>query len=178
MQFYHEEKNFCLLGIDREDFISRMMEWSNDDQATHYMVTGLYPGNREQIGKTYDDLIKGDNVVFSIISKQSGKTIGFAGLYDIRWQPRFAEFRIIIGDRKFHGKGIGTRAAQFIVSYAFRSLNLNKVWLGVNAENKSAVKSYQKAGFKQEGVLRQEVWRNNRYYDAIRMSVLSKDHGS
>ena len=139
------------------------------------MVNGLYPGNREQIGKLYDDAVSGRHVVFAVIDKKARTVYGFVGLYEIQWQPRFAEFRIIL-DRKLWGRGIGTAIVVFVVSYAFERLNLNKVWLGVNEENKRALQSYEKAGFKKEGVLREEVYRNNRYYNAIRMSILRSDY--
>ena len=62
-----------------------------------------------------------------------------------------------------------------MIDYGFDKLNLNKIWLGVNSENKAAVKSYKAAGFVEEGVLRQEIYRNGRYYDATRMSILREE---
>jgi lysyl-tRNA synthetase class I len=38
------------------------------------------------------------------------------------------------------------------------------------------VKSYEKSGFKIEGILRDEMYRNGRYYDMIRMSVLRPEY--
>lgn len=173
--FYHEENEIGFIGIDKEDFVKNMYGWSNDDEVTHLMFTGIWPGNYEKLEQIYIDLIKGDNVVFAIVDKISDKTIGFCGLYRIQWQPRFAEYRIIIGDKTFWGRGIGTLAAKFIVKYAFEKLNLNKVHLGVNVENKAAIRSYEKAGFKHEGIVRQEIYRNGKYYDAHKMSVLQEE---
>ncbi|MEK6938088.1 MAG: GNAT family protein [Nanoarchaeota archaeon] len=174
-KFYHEENEIGFIGIDKEDFIKNMYEWSNDDEITHLMFTGIWPGNYETLEQTYTNLVKGDNVVFAIVDKKNDKIIGICGLYGIQWQPRFAEYRILIGNKAYWGKGIGTMAATFILKYAFRKLNLNKVHLGVNVENKGAVKSYEKAGFKHEGIVRQEIYRNGRYYDAHKMSVLREE---
>ncbi|MGZ3692085.1 MAG: GNAT family N-acetyltransferase, partial [Pseudobdellovibrio sp.] len=60
--------------------------------------------------------------------------------------------------------------------YAFEALNMNKVWLGVNIENKRAYESYLKCGFKPEGILRQELYRNNTFYDVARMSLLKDEY--
>jgi RimJ/RimL family protein N-acetyltransferase len=174
-KYFYEEKEIGLIGIDKEDFVRNIYAWSNDDEVTHLMYTGVWPGNYENLEKTYDELTKGNNIIFAIVDKNSEKTIGFCGLYDIQWQPRFAEYRIIIGDRKFWGRGIGTLAAKFIIKYAFERINLNKVHLGVNIENKAAIRSYEKAGFKHEGIARQEIYRNGRYYDAYKMSVLKNE---
>lgn len=57
-------------------------------------------------------------------------------------------------------------------------MNLEKVWLGVNAANMAALSCYKKAGFQEEGILRKEVFRNNKYYDIIRMSILREEYVS
>ena len=46
----------------------------------------------------------------------------------------------------------------------------------MTADNAGAVRAYEKAGFQIEGRLRQELYRNSRYYDAIRMSVLRDEY--
>ena len=38
------------------------------------------------------------------------------------------------------------------------------------------MRCYEKAGFVHEGELRDEVYRNSRYYNAIRMSVLRSEY--
>ncbi len=63
-----------------------------------------------------------------------------------------------------------------MVVHGFEKLNLNRIYLGVNAENKSGVRAYEKSGFTREGVLRQEQYRNFRYYDVIRMGILRSDY--
>jgi len=167
---------FYLRGIKLEDYTDGLFNWANNQEVTHYMVTGLKPSIKENFAKLYSDIINNPTeVVFTIVDKESDKAIGLVGLYRMDLQVRSAEFRIIIGDKKFWGKGIGTLCAKTIVDYAFRNLNLNKVWLGVNEENIGAYKSYLKAGFVEEGKLRQEIYRNNKYYDAIRMSFLRSE---
>lgn len=169
-------KDVYLRGIRKEDFTEGLFFWANDQDVTHFMVTGLKPSIKEHMEKLFTDTINNDKeLVFTIVDKQSDKAVGFVGLYQINPQVRSAEFRIIIGDRSFWGKGIGTECTKFIIKYAFESLNLNKVWLGVNDENIGAIKSYQKSGFVNEGRLRQEIYRNNRYYDAVRMSILKEE---
>ncbi len=172
-------KEVYLRGIQKEDFTEGLFYWANDQEVTQYMVTGLKPSTKEGMEKLYNDTISsiqgGTEVVFAIVERQSGKNIGIVGLYQINQQVRSVEFRILIGDKSFWRKGIGTECTNILVDYAFRNLNLNKVWLGVNEENLGAVKSYEKAGFFREGKLRQEVYRNNKYYDAIRMSLLRNE---
>ena len=166
-----------LRGLEREDLKSNYFQWANDPEVTYYMEMGLMPNNPERLEEEYLAMVKNRNdVVMGIVDKKTEKLIGSCGLYTINWVARKAEFRIIIGEKEYWAKGYGQEVALLLLRYAFEKLNINKVWLGVNAENIKGVKSYERAGFVREGVLRQEIYRNNRYYDAIRMSILREEY--
>lgn len=170
-------KKIYLRGLEKEDLTGNYFQWANDSEVTHYMFMGAVPNNIQLLEEEYDKLIRSEHdVVFAIIDKKTDTHIGNAGLYTINWISRSAEYRTIIGEKKFWGKGYGTEATKLVLEYAFDKLNLNKVWLGVNAENTAAVKCYENAGFIREGVLREEIYRNGKYYNAIRMSVLRKEY--
>lgn len=166
-----------LRGLERKDLAGNMFQWANDAEVTHYMVMGALPNNIELLEEEYEQLVKSKNdVVFAVVDKKTDIHIGNVGLYVINWISRTAEFRIIIGEKEYWNKGYGTEAAKLTVKYGFEKLNLNRVWLGVNAEYKSAIKSYENAGFVHEGILRQEIYRNSKYYDAVRMSILREEY--
>lgn len=165
-----------LRGLEKEDLKGNMFNWANDSEVTHYMYTGLKPNTMEVLEKEYDNVVHSDkDVVFAIMDKKTKQHIGNVGLYTINWLYRSAEYRIIIGEKSFWSKGYGAEAAELVLNYGFEKLNLNKIWLGVNTENQAAVKSYHKAGFKNEGTLREEIYRNGKYYDALRMSILRSE---
>ena len=170
-------KKLYLRGLEKDDLRGNMFRWANDSEVTYYIYTGLMPNSIELMEEEYNRLIRSDkDVIFAICDKKTDTHIGNVGLYTINWIARSVEYRIIIGEKKFWGKGYGTESARLVIDYGFNKLNLNKIWLGVNAENKAAVKSYKNAGFAHEGVLREEIYRNGKYYDAIRMSILRKEY--
>jgi RimJ/RimL family protein N-acetyltransferase len=55
------------------------------------------------------------------------------------------------------------------------TLNLNRVFLRVYAENVRAKRAYDKAGFVEEGRLREGVYKYGKYDDVIVMSVLRSE---
>jgi ribosomal-protein-alanine N-acetyltransferase len=154
-----------------------LASWVNDDDVTYFMFTGQRPAAvarvAEEIRRQGEDSA---HIVFVVEDRATGKPIGTAGLYDAHTTARKAEFRVLLGDREFWNKGYGTEITELLTFYGFDRLNLNKVWLGVIVENAGAVRAYEKAGFRVEGRLRQELYRNSRYYDAIRMSVLRDEY--
>jgi RimJ/RimL family protein N-acetyltransferase len=59
--------------------------------------------------------------------------------------------------------------------HGFETLNLNRIYLRVYADNPRARRSYEKAGFVEEGCLRESVFRHGKYGDLFIMSVLRSE---
>jgi RimJ/RimL family protein N-acetyltransferase len=59
-----------------------------------------------------------------------------------------AEYHIFIGNKKYWGKGIAYSATKQILTFANKVLKLKSVFLYVNSENVTAIKLYEKIGFK------------------------------
>ena len=167
-----------LRSLERAD-LQLMAEWLNDADVTRLLFMGLFPSSPEMLTAQWErERSNPEEVTFAVCDKQSSAFVGTTGLYRIHWVMRTGEFRVFLGDKRVWNRGIGTECVKLMVIYGFEKLNLNKVWLGVNAENAGGVRAYQKAGFVHEGVLRQEQYRNFRYYDAIRMSLLRSEYES
>jgi RimJ/RimL family protein N-acetyltransferase len=168
-----------LAPFQRDEFIECMDRWVNDPAVTAMMFTGTFPRTRDQIGGEYDTLLRDSGTaIFRLAPQDDIRAVGFAGLFSINWVVRSAEFRILIGMPEVWNGGLGTAATRLLVRYAFLRLNLNKVWLGVNAGNLAAQRCYEKAGFVREGVLRSEMYCDGAYHDVVRMSVLRGEFSS
>lgn len=166
-----------LRGIERKDLQGAFFQWANNSEVTKYMYMGMTPAYIENLEEWYNSIRQNNkDFPFLIIDKNNNQMIGTAGLYETNWFYRMAEFRIVVGEKKYWGKNYGAEATELILDYGFSKLNLHKIWLGVNAENEKAINCYVNAGFIQEGVLRDEIYRNGKYYDAIRMSILKSEH--
>jgi RimJ/RimL family protein N-acetyltransferase len=99
-----------------------------------------------------------------------GASKGFAVFHDAN-QPVVELFRIAL-DRA--GGGEGDAFFRALVNYAFRDLAAARLWLDASAENPRAVKIYTRAGFREEGRLRQHWHRPTlgRAVDLILMGML------
>lgn len=160
-----------------EGDISAIAKWLNDEEVTYYMFYGQFPMSISRTTKMIKEQVESpNNVVLIIEDKKTNSPIGFGGLYDIHLTARKAELRVLIGEKDYWGKGYGTETVELLTFYGFDRLHLNKVWLGVTDENKAAVRAYEKVGYKVEGILRQDIYRNSRYYNSIRMSILREEY--
>ena len=81
---------------------------------------------------------------------------------------------IFIGEEEALSKGYGSEAAELMIRYAFEELQLHKLYLRVLAGNERAKKSYEHAGFVQEGYFRDDVLLPGGYQDVIFMGILNE----
>jgi|SRR5579864_1652794 len=169
-------KRVYLRDFRRTD-LDAMVAWINDQEVTRLLFMGGRPANLELLEEQWErDQRNQHEVTFAVCLIDGDVFVGTTGLYSINWMMHSAEFRVFLGDRTAWGRGIGTECTKLMVVYGFEKLNLNRIWLGVNQENVGGVRAYEKAGFVREGVLRQEQFRNFRYYDAVRMAILRSEY--
>lgn len=76
------------------------------------------------------------------------KTIGHISL--VKSRNNWYETQIVIGNKKYLNKGIGTKAVQLLIKKAHR-LGISKIYLEVRPTNIRAVKAYEKCGFEKTG---------------------------
>ena len=115
-----------------------------------------------------------DRLDLAIVSKATGRTVGEAVLN--KWSPddESCNFRIMIG-ADGRGQGLGTEATRMVVDYAFEQLGLYRISLTVFAFNPRGRRVYEKAGFVEEGRLRQAVALDGERHDDIMMSILAPE---
>jgi RimJ/RimL family protein N-acetyltransferase len=99
------------------------------------------------------------------VIRVDGRPIGVVQLVDIDPIHRSAELTIRIGEEADRGRGYGTEALRLAVGFAWRDLNLHRVWARVFATNARAIRAFQKAGFVEEGRLREAAHIGGRYVD-------------
>ena len=63
-----------------------------------------------------------------------------------------------------------------MLKYAFQTLGMHKVTAEVLSENAPSVAMCKKCGFSVDGCLRDDVYKNGRYYDVLTMSILIEEN--
>ncbi|KLE15938.1 GNAT family protein [Clostridium sp. C8] len=113
---------------------------------------------------------------FAIEDLKTGKYIGGCSINECDVKNRTCVVGIMIGDKEYWGKGYGSDALKVLIKFIFEEVNMNKIKLNVFSFNNRAIACYKKVGFKEEGILKKEIYRNGRYYDEIIMAMFKDDN--
>jgi len=154
-----------------------LFRWINEREQV--LLNSLYrPVHQGAHDSWFEDIQRRANVaIFAIRLATDGRLIGTCQLHDIHPVHRTAELQIRIGDVTQRGAGKGTEAVRLLLDFAFSDLNLNRIYLHVFEENSAALRSYEKAGFVREGVLRQAAYVDGQYRNLVLMSLLRGERG-
>lgn len=117
----------------------------------------------------------GQVVQYIIEEKETGRPVGSVYFRDVDPKNHSAEYGIFIGEADARGKGYGTETARLFTEFGFAKLGLHRISLRLLAENLSARRSYEKAGFVQEGIFHDMVLLDGRYRDIVFMAKLAKE---
>lgn len=166
-------KQVRLRPVEMADAKGAYWRWLNDPETTRFLEVGQFPITRKALEETVRAIRHDSRTVFlAIMLQRTNVHVGNLKLGPIDWVHRHAPLGLIIGDKRFRGKGHGREAIELALQYAFGRLNLNKVTLGVSVDHKTAVHLYQRVGFKIEGRLRQHLFREGAYHDKFVMGLL------
>ena len=162
-----------LRPLESED-CKAFYSWTNDREVTEFSLSSYaYPQSKSDILTWLLDINKSTKTIsFGICSLETGDLIGYAGIASINSLNRCGEFFILIGAKEYWGKGMGTEATKLVTKYAFNTLGLHRVELSAYTLNPSAIRAYEKAGYKHEGVKRQSGFRNGEFIDKVQMAAL------
>ena len=164
--------------------IPQFVAWLNDPEVRKYLSVHM-PISMATEEQWFESTLKlpAPEQPYSIeIRKQptdveadSWQLIGNCSYMDMDHTVHSAEVGLFIGEKSVWNKGYGTDVMRLLLSFGFETLNLNRIFLRVDEGNKAGIRAYQKAGFIQEGRLRQAVYRDGQYDNLLIMSVLRSE---
>jgi RimJ/RimL family protein N-acetyltransferase len=112
------------------------------------------------------------NFLLGIRPLDRDKLLGLVELDGIIWPHGTSAVSIAIGEQAERGKGYGREAMALALDFAFRELNLHRVFLTVFSYNTAAMAMYEKLGFMHEGTHRQHLQRDGQRFDMLLYGML------
>ena len=163
----------CTLRPPRKDELSIYQRWFEDVDVLRF-TPGIGPLSDAKEEEWFDRVGEDPNAVQWVI-EVDGKPVGFTGIGGINWRHSNGETGIAIGDKSLWGKGIASEAMKLRTAFCFRELNLHKIRTRAFMENEASKRALQKAGYRETGIQREEMYREGRFRDIWMGEVLRDD---
>lgn len=163
-----------LRAVQRDD-LDRLWEILGSDLEIQSLVSARppMPRSRAHLRQQFEQQLQAEQPIPRFVIEVDQALVGRCELHSLDQYSRVCEVAIALG-RDYWGQGFGQDAVSVLVRYAFHHLNMNKVALHVLADDDRAVGAYKKAGFVEEGRLREHAWHDGAYRDVLAMAVLRR----
>ncbi|QSX07145.1 GNAT family N-acetyltransferase [Sedimentibacter sp. zth1] len=164
-------------AIEKED-LEQLMEWRNLPEFRKYFRE-YRDINENMQNKWFENTVVNDKntIMFSIFDNCTKKLIGCCGLCYINWVHRYADLSLYIGIDECYidDCGYAEEACKLLFDYGFNELNLNKIWTEIYEFDHKKKALYDKLGFNQDGLLRQNYFYEGRWWASRIISLLSSE---
>jgi|SRR4051812_35671921 len=134
-----------LQQFNKTDF-SRLISWIDSEEMLMQFAGGIFkfPLTQEQLA---DYLQDEKRIAFKVVTVDKDEVIGHAEV--LKMDDMSVKIcRVLIGDLSLRGKGYGQELMKKLVTFATKKLNATSIELNVYDWNVSAIKCYEKVGFK------------------------------
>lgn len=150
----------------REGHAPEAARWVAHPKVKQSFITP-YP---EDPGELFHYLNQSGRRYFSIAYQD--QPVGFIGAENIEVSARRLEMRKLVGNSDLRGKGIGKRATFAFLYYVYKILEFDKVYIHSTDVNIRNLNLNSHFGFQLEGVFLQEIVRDSKRRDVVRMGLL------
>ncbi len=170
------------------EHVDHVMSWVNDRAIVGNFATfaGKPFSREEELTYIARMVASREDRVFSIFAPttngdvQQRRYLGQCGVHQIFRRSAVGRVSVIVADRSDMGRGIGSAALAHLLDLAFMPLalggeGLHKVWLMCFEKNARARRTYQRLGFVEEGMLREEYFHEDSWHTMVRMGLLASE---
>lgn len=154
-----------------------LLEVTQDEAVMKYYGMAPFESKAEALGeinwfnKIYTQK---EGIRWVITEKGVGNYIGDIGFHNYETAHSRAEIGLKLA-KAFWRKGIMTEALEQVLKYGFMVMQLNRIEAVVDPENAACLGLLKKAGFVEEGTLREYEHEAKGYVDLVMLSLLKKD---
>lgn len=160
-----------LRTVTRAD-VPKFLRWINDPATNHYLIRGDFPMGWDDETEWVDKISRRKEGELNLGIEVP--ELGLVGLMSLRvgsWTDRTAGTGTMIGEAAARGKGYGTEAKMLLLGHAFRRINLRKVYSEVCVKNVASHKCQLRCGYREEGRLIGDLFRDGEYHDRVILAV-------
>ncbi len=152
------------------------IKWRKDD-----LIWSMLGGTKYFVSEAYekkwieDSIFNSSDIRLAVCVKENDQYIGNVYITNIDMINRTGISHVLIGEKTYWGNGYAGEALKLLLDYAFNERGLHRIAALVLESNIQSIKMFTKLGYKQEGLLRQSIYKNGRYNNQVILSILNEN---
>lgn len=150
-------------------------KWRMDPSITELLGGPSYFASLHKEQKWVEEKIcsTADYLYLAICLRKSDAMIGYTSINNIDFRNKKAEWGgTIIGEKEYWGKGIAKAAAILMLRYVFDELGMHRCYGYCLQEHEVSNRLLLSLNFSQEGILRDNIFKNGAFHNTILYSIL------
>jgi len=169
------QRQSVYLSALRDGDIHKLFSWINDRDTVMWNAPFAPTHFRNHVEWFEAVRQRTDLAIFAIRAVDEDRLVGTCQLHSFHPVHRSAELQIRIGEGRDRGKGYGRSALALLLRHGFLDKNLSRIQLSVFSDNFAAIQLYSRAGFQEEGRLRQAAYIDGQFKDVLVMGLLRSE---
>lgn len=160
--------------LNSKEYMSWLRDY--DVMKTINRLDYLRPVSFYEVREYCEGVMRSKNDIFMAIYHKDGNEFIGTLRVKIGWETRTADVGIMIGEKDYWGKGIGTDAVSTICGYLFERLAFRRLTAGLMGVNLAMLRVFERVGFQREGVFRMQDYYEGKYVDHIYLGCFREEY--
>jgi len=149
------------------------MKWYNDPEIFGHIRDMSYLTNLEEQRRWVEDTNRDPTQkVFSVFYIPDDCLIGDGGFMHLNWEDKKGEIGLVIGEKKYHRRGLGQELRWLLCQYGFEVLGLHNILGEHFSNNPVSLHNAFKTGAKLMGTRRESKFHEGAWIDTYYTDLL------
>ena len=158
-----------------EEALAAIAKWRSDGEVNRYIRHGYK--TLGEVRTWYRAYFSSEaNCLLGILVDD--QLIGYCTIEHMNLDDKKCEVGILIGEKDYWHKGIGSAVVRELLKRAFTELSMHRVEAVIHADNVASIHCFSRAGFQLDGTLRDTKYREGRYVNLLFYSILDSEWDS
>ncbi len=155
----------------KEEHLEQVLKWRTKENVTKFMFTDIEYNLINQ-KKWFEKVSKRPTEKYWVIAIK-GNLIGLLSLNNLDFANKRTSWGFYIGDDNY--RMYGGIIPPYLYNYVFYHLNLNKITVEIMEGNHSVTKIHKLHGYREVGIFKNHIFKNNQFHDVYLMELLKVD---
>jgi RimJ/RimL family protein N-acetyltransferase len=166
-----------LRPVTREDIDAEYVCWyRNDDGHLDYFTGSGRTFDRDTLVMDFEAGLESGRWFYYIIETDTGERVGTLKIGPIDTRNKTADLVALVGNRKFLGQGLATKAIALGNQLAFDKYDIRRLQSGIFATNIPAIKAYTRAGWVVEATFKGFYLRDGEPVDRVCVACFNPEY--